>query len=58
MKARLLKDMRIQHKAGEIVEVSPVEGEFLLSVRSAIRVTETETEEQKTKPATTRKGKK
>ena len=58
MKIKLIRDSRISHKAGEIVEVSPVEGEFLLSVRSAIRVTETETEEPKTKPATTRKGKK
>lgn len=40
MKARLTKDMRIKHKAGEIVEVSPSEYNFLLSVRAAEPVTE------------------
>lgn len=32
MKARLIKDARIKHKAGEIVEVSPAEYNFLTSV--------------------------
>lgn len=32
MKARLIKDARIKHKAGEIVEVSPAEFNFLTSV--------------------------
>lgn len=35
MKVRLLRDSRITHKAGEIVEVSPVVADFLLSVGSA-----------------------
>lgn len=36
MKLRLLRDARIHHKAGEIVEVSPAEAGFLLSTNSAI----------------------
>lgn len=35
MKARLLKDARIFHKAGEIVEVSPATFEFLASIGAA-----------------------
>lgn len=40
MKVRLLRDARIKHKAGEIVEVSPVEADFLLAVKSAVKVEE------------------
>lgn len=40
MKVRLLRDAKIQHKAGEIVEVSPAEANFLLSVKSAEKVAE------------------
>ena len=36
MRVRLTKDMRIRHKAGEIVEVSPEEYTFLVSVRAAV----------------------
>lgn len=32
MKVRLLRDAKILHKAGEIVEVSPAEYNFLTSV--------------------------
>lgn len=35
MKVKLLRDARIQHKAGETVEVSPAEAAFLVSVNSA-----------------------
>ena len=38
MKIKLLRDSRITHKAGEIVEVSPVEAGFLISVCSAIEI--------------------
>ena len=38
MKVRLLRDTRISHKAGEIVEVSPAEMAFLVSVGSAVEV--------------------
>ena len=40
MKVRLLRDARINHKAGEIVEVSPSEFQFLCSVGSAMAVKE------------------
>ena len=38
MKVRLLRDARINHKAGEIVEVSPTEYGFLTSIGSAVPV--------------------
>ena len=37
-KVKLLRDTRISHKAGEIVEVSPAEMAFLMSVGSAVEV--------------------
>ena len=41
MKLRLTRDCRVQHSAGEIVEVSPVHAAFLLSTHSAVVVPET-----------------
>ena len=41
MKVKLLREARIRHKAGEIVEVSPAEAGFLLSTGSAVEVHET-----------------
>ena len=38
MRVKLLRDARINHKAGEIVEVSPAEYLFLTSVGSAVEV--------------------
>ena len=38
MKVRLMRDARILHKAGEIVEVSPAEAGFLISTGSAAAV--------------------
>lgn len=38
MKLKLLRDSRINVRAGEIVEVSPAQAEFLLSVGSAVKV--------------------
>lgn len=38
MKVKLLRDARINHKAGEIVDVSPAEFHFLVSVGSAVEV--------------------
>lgn len=35
MKVQLIKDARIHHKAGEIVEVSPADYKFLKSVNAA-----------------------
>lgn len=40
MKIRLIRDARVKHKAGEIVEVSPAEANFLLTTNSAIIVRE------------------
>lgn len=40
MKVKLLRDSRINHSAGEILEVSPEQGAFLLSVGSAAQVVE------------------
>lgn len=36
MRVKLTRDARIRHKAGEIVEVSPAEAGFLISVGSAV----------------------
>ena len=44
MKVKLLRDARVSHKAGEIIEVSPAEGEFLLSVGSAEKIVEKATQ--------------
>lgn len=38
MKIRLLRDSRILHKAGEVVEASPAECSFLISTGSAVKV--------------------
>jgi hypothetical protein len=35
MKVRLIRDAKVSHKAGEIVDVSPAEANYLLSVKSA-----------------------
>jgi hypothetical protein len=35
MQVKLLRDARIPHKAGEIVEVSPELAEYLISLESA-----------------------
>lgn len=42
MIVKLLRDARINHSAGETVEVSPEQGEFLLSVGSAEAVKKAE----------------
>ena len=40
MKIKLLRDSKITHRTGEIVEVSPAEAAFLISVQSAIEIRE------------------
>ena len=40
MLVKLLRPARIRHEAGEIVEVSPAEAGFLLSIKSATKVEE------------------
>ena len=58
MKLLLKKAARINHEAGEIVEVSPAQAHFLLSVNAAeiIRTEQRETPEKKTTTATRRKA--
>lgn len=52
MKVMLLRDQKIRHSAGEIVDVSPVEFNFLISINSAIPVSaEPKTEPKKRKAA-------
>lgn len=38
MVIKLLRDARIRHHAGELVEASPAEAAFLISVNSAVEV--------------------
>ena len=66
MKVKLLREARIRHYPGEIVEVSPAEAGFLFSTGSAVEVIEKrETPEdaavietpEAAKPRTTRKKK-
>lgn len=59
MKLILLRDARIRHKAGEIVEVTGAEADFLLSTHSAIPAkTAAEKTEEKEKPARAKRAKK
>ncbi len=48
MKIKLLKESRIRHQAGEIVEASSAEANFLLGVGAAV-MAEEKTEEEKPK---------
>ena len=59
MKLLLKKAARINHEAGEIVEVSPAQANFLLSVNAAeiIQTEQRESPEKKTTTATRRKAK-
>ena len=57
MKVRLLRDARINHTAGEIVEVSPAEFNFLVSVGSA-QIIETAMAEPKAETAAKKTRKK
>ena len=38
MKVQRIRDMKIRHRAGEIVEVAPAEYQFLLSTNSALAI--------------------
>lgn len=59
MKIKLLRASRIRHEAGEIVEVSPAEAAFLLSVNSAVlagaKAETPETEKRETRKKTVKK---
>lgn len=56
MKARLIKDARIHHKAGDIVEVSPAEFNYLASTKQAVLFVEEQAEEKPAKRTTRKKG--
>ena len=58
MELLLKQAARINYEAGEIVEVSPAQANFLLSVGAAeiIRAEQRETPEKKTTTATRRKA--
>ena len=56
MRLLLKQAARIRHNAGEIVEVSPAEANFLLSVGAAVPVM-AEKDEQEQKTVKTKKGK-
>lgn len=58
MKARLIKDARIHHKAGDVVEVSPAEFNYLASTKQAVLYVEErqETPEEKPKRTTRKKA--
>lgn len=47
MKVKLLRDQRINHAKGEIVEVSPLTYDFLISTGSAVPVGATQEEQPK-----------
>lgn len=55
MKLLLVHPARIRHNAGEIVEVSPAEANFLISVGAARVVEGKETPEKETKTTAKRK---
>ena len=61
MRVQLLKPARINHEAGDIVEVSPAQGAFLMSVGSARPVefaTKNEIEKPEEKKTTRKTAKK
>lgn len=48
MKIKLLRDSRINHKAGEVVNASPSECAFLISTGSAVKISEAVKKENET----------
>ena len=56
IKVRLIKDARINHKAGEIVMVSPEQYNFLVSVGAAVYEAEKPVEVEKPKKGTRKKA--
>lgn len=49
MKVKLLREARIRHEAGEIVEVSPVTADYLITVGSAEKIEEKDQPKKTTK---------
>lgn len=56
MKARLIKDARIHHKAGDIVEVSPAEFNYLASTKQAVLFVEEQAAGEEPKKKTRKKA--
>ena len=56
IKVRLTKDARINHKAGEIVMVSPEQYNFLVSVGAAVYEAEKPAEAEKPKRGAKKKA--
>ena len=50
MKVKLLVDARIRHQAGDVVNVTPAEGAFLLSIGSAEELKEESVAQKATAP--------
>lgn len=50
LKVKLLRDARIAHKAGDVVDVTPADGAFLISVGSAEELKEKKVAEKATAP--------
>ena len=50
MKVKLLRDAKIAHQAGDIVEVTPAKGAFLLSIGSAEVIEEKPVAQKSTAP--------
>lgn len=46
MKILLTRDARIKHSAGEIVEVTPTEGAFLIGIGSAVAAQQKQKQEK------------
>jgi len=55
MKVKLLRDARILHKAGETVEVSPAEFQFLTSLGGAVAIPDTAAGKAQEKATTTKR---
>lgn len=55
MKVRLTKDVRIRHRAGEIVDVTPEEYVFLTSVGAAVAAAKKEKAPELPKKASRKK---
>ena len=49
MRVKLIREARIRHKAGEIVEVSPAEADFLIATGSAVCANEAPRPRRETK---------
>lgn len=55
MRIKLVREARIRHKAGDIVEVSPAEAMHLLTLRLGVKAEEAGTEAEQKKPARKKK---